>query len=179
MTYAIRHALEVLGDQGYDEEIRSAALAELDDLEAEKAALLGRLNEAERRDAVECPRCGSKTTEEDLTYSGCLACQLEVMECFRDEAVARAERAEEALRRTPRYDLTTDTWERTDPAARRACPFGDECSGCDASGYCDKGRSLARAVLGVPADRPEPEKQDGGSVLGDAAGSTAPTEKTP
>lgn len=33
ITYAIRHALEVLGDSGFDEDIRRAALAELDDLE--------------------------------------------------------------------------------------------------------------------------------------------------
>jgi hypothetical protein len=33
-TYAIRHALEVLGDEGYDEDIRRAAIAELDDLVA-------------------------------------------------------------------------------------------------------------------------------------------------
>lgn len=36
MTYAIRNALEVLGDSGYDEDIRRAAIAELDDLEAER-----------------------------------------------------------------------------------------------------------------------------------------------
>lgn len=39
VSYAIRHALEVLGDSGYDEDIRRAALAELDDLEAEQTRL--------------------------------------------------------------------------------------------------------------------------------------------
>lgn len=39
MSYAIRHALEALGDAGYDEDIRRAALAELDDLEGEVATL--------------------------------------------------------------------------------------------------------------------------------------------
>lgn len=35
-AYAIRHALEVLGDAEFDADIRSAALAELDDLEANR-----------------------------------------------------------------------------------------------------------------------------------------------
>lgn len=33
ISYAIRNALETLGDSGFDEDIRRAAIAELEDLE--------------------------------------------------------------------------------------------------------------------------------------------------
>jgi hypothetical protein len=49
VTYAIRHALEVLGDSGFDEDIRSAALAELDDVEARVRKLTEALRSEIRR----------------------------------------------------------------------------------------------------------------------------------
>lgn len=68
VTYAIRHGLEVLGDAGYDEDIRRAALAELDDLEADiqgyRRALVAHHDIATLSDDVlreydyrECPVC--------------------------------------------------------------------------------------------------------------------------
>lgn len=36
----------------------------------------------------------------------------------------------------PRYDRACDTWEPQ-------CPHGDICSGCDAAGYCERGRDAA------------------------------------
>lgn len=39
-----------------------------------------------------------------------------------------------------RYDLRTDCWVLTDTKFRSACPHGDICTGCDAAGFCGRGR---------------------------------------
>lgn len=52
------------------------------------------------------------------------------------------------MKAEPKYDTVRDTWHP------HLCPFGDECTACDARDYCEKGRQEAATAAALEGDEP-------------------------
>lgn len=85
-----------------------------------------------------------------LTYKGHDVEAAVTLDRQANRAAARAAELREILalvsvreQPPPRYDLERDEWSGQ-------CPYGDDCTGCDAQGYCEKGRAEAGEQLPEP-----------------------------